>query len=169
MPSTMAKQRPARPRPPGPRVDKPRVFIDADVLFAGAAGPSEQGASLVTLRLAEITLIEAVTSQQAIVEAERNLLDKLPAVLPAFRLIVSRSLQVVPDPATVDLAAYQGLADPKDLPLLVAALREKCSYLVTFNQRHFLPGHADLVVLSPGDFVLRVRDQLARLHPAEKP
>ena len=61
-----------------------------DVLFAGAASPGEHGASLLVLRMAEITLVEALTSQQVIVEAERNLAEKLPQVLPVFRLIVSR-------------------------------------------------------------------------------
>ena len=46
-----------------------RVFVDAGVLFAGSAAPREHGASLVVLRLAEITLIEAVASQQVITEA----------------------------------------------------------------------------------------------------
>src|SRR5438067_845328 len=59
---------------------KPRVFVDADALFAGAAGPTDHGASLVVLRMAEIPLIDAVVSQQVIVEAERNLADKLPAL-----------------------------------------------------------------------------------------
>lgn len=116
---------------------KPRVFIDADVLFAGAASPTERGASLVTLRLAEITLIDALTSQQAIVEAERNLSEKLPHKLPEFRLIVSRCLQVVSDPKPEDLIPYKGAADPKDLPILVAAIHEHCPYLFTFNVRHF--------------------------------
>jgi hypothetical protein len=61
-----------------PRVDAP-----------GAAAPTEHGASLVVLRMAEITLIDAVTSQQGIGEVERNLTDKLPTVLPAFHMIVS--------------------------------------------------------------------------------
>jgi len=60
---------------------KPRVFVDADALFAGAAAPSEYGASLVVLRLAEITLIEALTSHRVIVEASRNLEQKLPTAL----------------------------------------------------------------------------------------
>lgn len=158
MPKPTVRQNSARSRP-----GRPRVFIDADVLFAGAAAPTEQGASLVVLRLAEITLIDAVTSQQAIVEAERNLATKLPVALPAFRMIVSRCLQVVPDPTTTDLEGYYGLADPKDLPLLAAALRERCAYLVTFNVRHYQPGHPDTVALRPGDFILRVRDRLASL------
>ena len=144
---------------------KPRVFVDADVLFAGAASPSEHGASLVILRMAEITLIEAVASQQVVVEAERNLAEKLPGTLPAFRLIVSRCLRVVPDPAAIDLLPHTGLADPLDLPILTAALREGCPWLVTFNVRHFRPGHPDVAVLRPGELVLRVRDLLAHLTP----
>ncbi len=147
---------------------RPRVFVDADALFAGAAAPSDHGASLVILRLAEITLIEAVTSQQAVTEAERNLGEKLPQALPAFRLIVSRCLRVVPDPQLGELLAHEGRADPKDLPILVAAVRAGCSWLVTFNTRHFQPGHPDVIVLRPGDFVLRVRDLLARLDLSEE-
>jgi hypothetical protein len=148
---------------------KPRIFVDADVLFAGAASPSEHGASLLVLRLAEITLVEALTSEQVIAEAERNLAEKLPQALPAFRLIASRCLRVVPDPSASDLQPYRGLADPADLPILVAALREGCPWLVTFNVRHFQPGHSRVAVLRPGDFLLRVRDRLARLAGEGEP
>jgi hypothetical protein len=51
---------------------KPVVFLDADVIFAGAAAPTEHGTGHVILRLAEITLIECVTSQQAVTEVERS-------------------------------------------------------------------------------------------------
>jgi hypothetical protein len=83
---------------------KPTVFLDADVIFAGAAAPTEHGASHVVLRLGEITLIERVTSTQAITEVECNLADKLPEL----RLIISRSLRIVPDPVPDELAAYGG-------------------------------------------------------------
>jgi hypothetical protein len=117
--------------------------------------------------MAEITLIEAVASHQVIVEAERNLADQLPQVLPAFQLIVSRCLRLVPDPEQADLRAFDGLADPNDLPLLVAALQHKCRWLVTFNVRHFQPGCPDVNVLRPGDFLWRVRDLLAGLTSFE--
>ena len=99
-----------------PTRSKPRVFVDADVMFAGSASPGEHGASLVTLRMGEITLIDAVTSRQAIVEAERNLNAKLPQSLTTFRLLVERSLRVIPNPSKEDLAAYTASPDPKDLP-----------------------------------------------------
>lgn len=145
---------------------KPRIFLDSDVLFAGSASPTEHGASLVVLRLGEITLLDCVTSQQCVTEVERNLGDKLPSKLPEFRLIVSRSLRVVPDPASPDLDPHRGRADPKDLPILVAALREGCSHLLTFNVRDYTPPPEMLIVQRPGDFVLTIRTLLNALHPS---
>jgi hypothetical protein len=87
-----------------------RVFMDADVLFAGSASPSEQGASLALPRLGEIGLLQ------------------------------------------------------EDFPILAAALCENCSWLVAFNGRHFLPGHPQITVLRPGDFIQRIRYLLTTLH-----
>ena len=50
-----------------------------------------------------------------------SLAAKLPAVLPIFRLLISRCLRVTPDPEAADRERYLGLADPKDLPLLAVA------------------------------------------------
>jgi predicted nucleic acid-binding protein len=142
---------------------KPRVFIDADVLIAGGAYPTEHGASLLILRLAEITLLDGFTSEQVVAEVERNLEMKFPGALPAFHHLLSRCIQVLSDPEPGNLHNYKGLADPKDLPILVAAVEKGCPWLVTFNTRHFRPGHPDVVVLTPGDFILRIRHQLAGL------
>lgn len=154
----MATRPAATSRPP-----KPRVFIDADVLFAGAVSSSEHGASLTILRLAEITLIDALASEQVIVEAERNLAAKLPATLPAFRLLVDRCLTVVSIPTAEEVAHFDGLADRTDLPILVAAVQQHCPWLVSFNVRHYRPGHPDVMVLQPGEFVQRVRYLLSAL------
>ena len=152
---------------------KPRVFTDADVLFAGAASPGEHGASLLILRMAEIGLIEAFASRQVITEAERNLAenrtadfprsDKLRRALPAFSLLAHRCLQIVPDPSPEVLPRFAGMAQAKDLPILVAAVEAACPWLVTFNGRHFQPGHPEVTVLRPGEFVMRVRHLLAYL------
>jgi hypothetical protein len=113
--------------------------------------------------MAEITLIEALASQQVITEAERNLQAKMPRALPAFQMLVQRCLHVVEDPAKEDLMAHEGLAHEKDLPILIAAVREQCPWLVTFNLSDFQPGHKALTVLRPGEFVQEVRYLLGRL------
>lgn len=150
------------PHPTSP--PKTKVFVDSDVLFAGSAAPSESGASLVVLRMAEITLIEAYASQQVLAEVERNLAAKLPNALPAFRLIAARSLHITPDPSPAEVQVCAGLAETSDLPILVAALQAGCPWLVTFNLRHYRPGHPNVMALSPGDFLLRVRDLLAQMR-----
>jgi predicted nucleic acid-binding protein len=118
---------------------------------------------LVILRMAEIPLIEAVTSAQVISEVERNLEEKMPAAMPAFRMLVSRCLRVVSDPTLAEIEAMPKAADPKDLPILAAAVREGCIYLTTFNIRHFQPGVESVTVLKPGDLVQRVRYLLAQM------
>jgi predicted nucleic acid-binding protein len=142
---------------------KPRIFIDADVLFAGAASPNEHSASLVILRIAEITLIEAVVSEQVITEVERNLGEKMLAAMPAFQMLVSRCLHVVPDPTMAEIKALAKSADAKDVPILAAAVRESCVFLTTYNIRHFQPGVESVTVLKPGDLVQRVRYLLAQM------
>jgi hypothetical protein len=145
------------------RIHKPRVFLDADVIFAGAAAPSEHGASHVVLRMGEITLIECVTSLQAVSEVERNLSEKLPIKLPEFRLLVSRCLQVVPDPEPAQLEPYPGQADAKDLPLLVAALQAGCPHFLTFNVRHYFAPSNTITIQRPGEFLLIVRNLISQI------
>ena len=127
-----------------PQQDKPRVFVDADVLLAAAASPSEHGASLVVLRMAEITLIEAYTSHQVITEVQRNLQAKLPQAWPTLQTIVGRCLRIIEDPPPAEIERYTTLANEKDLPILVAAIRGHCRWLVSFNTRHFQPGHPEV-------------------------
>ena len=149
-------------------MEKLKVFVDADVIFAGAAAPTEHGASHVVLRMGEITLIDCVSSEQAVKEVERNLAEKIPEKLPDFHLLVSRALRIIDDPQPIDIADYEGQADPKDLPILVAALKEECAYLLTFNVRHFTPSSPKITVQPPSGFLLTVRSLLGMLENGEE-
>ena len=144
-----------------------RVMVDADVAFAGAASPSGRSASGVVLRLSDLTLIEGVASEQVVTEAERNLEEKVPAAVPRFQELVAACLRVVPDPTADEVRAKDGRAHPKDLPVLVAAVREQCGVLVTFNEKDFRPGHPDVEVMTPGVLVQRVRRLVARAGGGE--
>ena len=139
-----------------------RVMVDADVLFAGAASPSDRSASTVVLRLSELSLVDGVASEQVDAEAERNLTEKVPAAVPKFRELATACVRVVPDPTPGEVLALSGLAHPKDLPILTAAVRDECDVLVTFNEKDYRPGHADVEVVTPGMLVQRVRRLVAR-------
>jgi len=142
---------------------KPRIFIDADVLIAGSA--STAGASHILLHLSDLTIIEGIISQQVKLEAERNLWKKMPQALPAFKLLVESAIRLVDDPHENQLVSLQGQAHAEDLPLLAAALLHRCHYLVTFNVKHYHPEGEKIIVLRPGEFLYRLRQQLMGLIP----
>ena len=141
---------------------RPKIFLDADVIFAGSAAPSTQGASYVILQMGEITLIDCYTSQQVIIEVQRNLTQKLPQAVAEFEFLVKRSVKIVSDPTLSEINAFNGQADPKDLPILVAVLQTNCSHLLTFNTRHFYPA-GQITIQRPGDFLGNIRSQLSTL------
>jgi hypothetical protein len=131
------------------------------VLIAGAA--STTGASHILLRLSELTLLDCLTSQYAVVEAERNLLAKLPAAVPAFRLILKAAVEVLPDPSS---SAVQNIADQahaKDVPIVAAAIASEADFLATFNVRHFHPRKTPPLIFQPGIILSRIRTSLTRL------
>lgn len=143
---------------------RPKVYLDTDVLVAAAG--STRGASHLIIKLAELTLIEGVICEAVRVEAERNLIAKLPHALPAYRAFLkSAKLREVPLPSPDQLKVYQRQADPKDLPHLVAAFLAGCQYLVTHNTRHYAPDPGTIEVLNPGAFLERIRQQLSQLGP----
>lgn len=142
---------------------RPRVYVDADVLFASAASPSSHSAGQVILTLSEITLIEGLTSELAVEECRRNLDQKLPEALKTFDLLLQRTLSVVPAPSEHEVYRMSELADWKDVPHLVTALQQQCPFLVTYNTVDYRPGHPAVTVLRPGDFVRSVRDHLGRM------
>jgi hypothetical protein len=140
-----------------------RVYVDADVLIASAASPSEHSAGQVVLSLSEVTLIDAITSELAIEECRRNLSAKMPDAVPTFELLVTRSIDVVPAPSKSSVRRHTGRAEWKDLPHLVAALEHDCTHLVSYNTRDYEPGHPEVQVLTPGAFVRHIRERLSRL------
>ena len=97
-----------------------RVFLDANIFVAAAA--SSQGGSALLL------------------EAERNIRRKLaPQVLKRFhRLLEESPLLIVPAPSDEQAARCHSLIDPKDAPILAAALSSKSDFLVTLDRKDFM-------------------------------
>lgn len=143
---------------------RPSVFLDTSVLLAGLASP--RGASNVILALAEAGLLTLVVSEQVLVEAERNLREKLPKAIPEYeRLLSTCPLERIADPSTADVAKAKGIIHPKDLSILVAAKNAQVDYVVTLNRKHFLDDpevahRSGLRIGAPEDFLAWLREQL---------
>lgn len=146
--------------PPNNRI-KPRVFLDADVLMAGISSSTDFAASLILIRLGEINVIEAVCSEQVVSEVQETLKEKMPQALESFKSLVEHSIEVKSNPSPMERERCNKLANKLNIPTLAVALREHCTWLATFNEQQYLPGHPDILIARPDDLVSRLRGQFA--------
>jgi predicted nucleic acid-binding protein len=143
---------------------RPRVFLDTSALLAGLA--SATGASSKILALGEAGVLALVVSEQVLVEAKRNLQDKLPNAIPEYeRFLNACPLERVPDPSATDVAKAKGIIHPKDASIMVAATDAQVDYLVTLNRKHFLDDpevarKSGLRIGAPDDLLDWLREQL---------
>jgi len=124
-----------------------RIFVDANVLIAGA--DSRSGASNAVLQLAEVGLFRLVASRQVLDEAERNVRKKLPHALPNLvALLAQLPFEIVADPADADCLRWVDVIELKDTPILAAAVLAKVDRMVTLNTKDFTPEVAQASGLS---------------------
>jgi predicted nucleic acid-binding protein len=139
------------------------VYLDADVLFAGVS--SAKGASYALLLLSELGIIAAYTAQQTVREAERNLLNKVPAAVPELHRAIAHAVHRVPEPSAEVVVSCLAEADPKDAPHLAAARAAGCRWLVTFNVRDYRPTDERPAITLPGPLLVQIRAHVALLRP----
>jgi predicted nucleic acid-binding protein len=129
---------------PTEKTESVAVCLDADVLIAGLL--SRTDASHAILILGEVGLLTLVVPEAVVDEVRRNLTDKLPETLPLFEEFL-RSVPVrVCRPTAQDQERVRALADPKDVPILAAAIGAGTPLLVTHNVRHFRSGESVRIV-----------------------
>jgi len=130
-------------------------------VIAGAF--SSIGASDILLQLAGLTLLEGRISPLVRSKALRNVTAKAPVALPHLRVLLKTVFPKDATPAVEPPAPVALFADPKDRPLLAAALVQQCRYLVTLSQKDFWPPPERILVVGPGDLLRLLRAQLAGL------
>src|SRR5438132_5165384 len=126
------------------KTDPVPACLDADVLIAGLL--SRTGASHAILVLGEIGLLHLVLPEAAVEEVRRNLSAKLPEAVPLFEEFLRAVPVTIHRPSRQDSDRARELADPKDVPILAAAICSGARLLVTHNVRHFRSGEGVRVV-----------------------
>ena len=126
------------------KTDPVSVCLDADVLIAGLL--SRRGASHAILVLGEIGLLHVVLPEAAVEEVRRNLSAKIPDAVPLFEEFLRAVAVRIHRPTARDRERARELADPKDVPILAAAIGAGARLLVTHNVRHFRSGEGVRIV-----------------------
>lgn len=127
-----------------------RVFLDANVLYSAAYLRTSS-----LRRLWALKDVELVTSAYAAAEARRNLAGDRPACLPELSSLLER-VRIIDEPPGLALPRRVRL-EPKDRPILAAAVLAQATHLLTGDRRHF--GHLygkrvqGVLVLVPADYL----------------
>lgn len=146
-------------------MSKIKVFLDSSAVMAGVI--SSKGAARVLLVMSETGQIESFISEHVIVETERSLARKVPDALPDFRqAIKDANLNIIENPTEKEIKDNLYLiADPEDVPILLAAMKANVDYLATHNRKHFIddPKVAEksgIKIGTPGDVLAWLRENL---------
>ena len=109
-----------------------KIFLDSSVIIAACG--SRNGASHAIIVMAAIGLIKVLISEQVIEECDRSITKKLPKALPIFKQILSSiNPEILPNPAIADVVKWETIIEPKDAPILAAALLAQSDRLLSFN------------------------------------
>jgi len=115
---------------------KHRIFLDSNVLLSGLI--SERGAPrrLLDILALDLPVLTGLTGRYNLIEIERNIVKKAPAVWPVFQAYLPKlKLEIVPLPSPDDVRRLAGTADPKDIPVLASAVTGHADYLVTGDKK----------------------------------
>ncbi|MFH1015294.1 MAG: PIN domain-containing protein [Nitrospirota bacterium] len=133
-----------------------KVFLDSNVIISGLF--SDKGSPRIVLDLLslDLPLLSGATGEYNIVEIERNLLKKMPDVLPVYRRYLKiLNLEIVPLPLSKDIKKLSGQIADKDIPVLASAINNNADFLVTGDKKDFekLKGKYPFKILSPSEFL----------------
>jgi hypothetical protein len=111
--------------------------------------------------MAEIGLFKLIVSRQVLDECDRNLRKKLPAALPILaELLAVIGPDIVPDPPPEESLRWSAIIEPKDAPVLAAAVQASPDRLLTLNTKDFtaeVAAKSRLIIQTPGEFIQDVR------------
>jgi predicted nucleic acid-binding protein len=112
----------------------PRAFIDSSSMMAACL--SMTGAAYDLLEAGQHGQVVSIVSQHVLLETERNLYRKAPHGLREFWERRDRLELIDPSPELVDEVTQH--IEPKDAPIVAAAIAAHSDYLVTYDRRHLL-------------------------------
>jgi len=146
-------------------MSKVKVFLDSSAVIAGII--SATGAARVLLVMSETGQIEIFISEHVIVESERSLARKVPHALPDFRQALKDAQPKIiknPTPKQIKDNLYL-IADPNDVPILLAAMQANVDYLAIHNRKHFLDDpkvaeRSGIKIGTLGDVLTWIRENL---------
>jgi predicted nucleic acid-binding protein len=136
-----------------------RVFVDASCFVAACGRP--QGGSGYIVSLFRRGLLRAVSSHPVLLEAERNIAQKLGAVaLDTFhQSLIDSLIEIVPVPDEYELRVARHVAGAKDDHVLAAAVACGAPFLLSLDRkliRAVYKAELSILAIDPASFIIGV-------------
>lgn len=136
------------------------VFLGSTVLIAAAISGQGRARDLVLEGLRGHCKLHLSTL--VLRETEHNLAKKQPKALPVFEILRAALLSSITDPSTSLVLQVAEVIEPKDAPIVAAAIAAQTTYLATYDRKHLLRKkdqinqHFSVIVATP-DEILRAK------------
>lgn len=145
-----------------------QIFLDANIFFAAVCSP--EGGSGFIVKLAKRRKIVINTVNHVLLEAERNIKNKLGSeyLFNHYQnlLAIEPKIIVLPILRAEEIQRFNRLVPSKDIPVLLGALCGEIESLVTLDRKHFL-SNCKLIeenlafdIVSPGEFLKKNVERL---------
>ncbi|MBU3942893.1 hypothetical protein KKA24_02825 [Patescibacteria group bacterium] len=135
-----------------------KVFLDANIFFAGTR--SSTGGSGFVLELAKKGKLEIYTIMYALLEAERNIKNKLgDKYLNQFYQNILETKIKIQSVEVKEIIELKQIVPEKDIPILLGAVFSDSKVLITLDKKHFLNNKElkkiklPFEIMNPGDFL----------------
>ncbi len=137
------------------------VFVDSSALFAAML--SATGFARDLIRLAIRGEVRLCTSTYVLREVATNLARKAPEAVARFEQVQQEIEWQIVDPSPEEVLEAATYTVLKDAPVVAAAQRAGCDYLVTYDRKHLLDPvevtqKSGLTIVTPDVVVMAVQD-----------
>lgn len=144
------------------------VFVDSSVLFAAIFSSTGYARDLIRLALRGHVVLYA--NQYVLREVTANLVEKAPATAAFFEQVLREIAWQMVEPSAEQVLAAAAYTALKDAPVVAAAQKAGCDYLVTYDRKHLLDPpevaqRSGLTIVTPDVVVLAVQAEDSELDP----
>jgi predicted nucleic acid-binding protein len=134
-----------------------RVFIDSSVLFSAAASATGYARDLVLQGIRGDLVL--VYSDWVLEETSRNLTRKRSVSIPTLDELRAALPDAAANPPRELVIQVAQIIEPKDAPIVAAAIALEATHLATYDRRHLLSQadvilqHFGIIVATPDDIL----------------
>ena len=131
------------------------IFLDSSVWIAATL--SERGGSAEIMNRIINKKLQIVSSPDVFEEVTRNLNLKYPHKVQSFLVLFNSLHPILVQPDKTTVLKARKIINVFDAPILAAAMKAKCEFLITLDRKHFILSEISKItgikILLPGDYL----------------